>query len=245
MGKPKGYVVWESRQLVMILIVRSANVKTGDMSQSYILRKDRSPVKAVKDGSDKANCGNCPHRRKWVAALRKWVRSCYVNVGQAPLAVWNAWRAGKYPRYVPAEHGAQFTGRSLRIGSYGDPALVPVSVWEELLTHFTGGHTGYTHQWRECDPAFARIVMASADSQEDTIAANRKGYRAFAVVGKAEVLPKGQNALNATLCVNSSHGKQCADCTLCDGNPREVRNPRNVYIQAHGVGAGRIALSLV
>lgn len=74
----------------------SANVKTADLLQTWILRADVSPSVAAIDGRDASVCGDCPHRAKVVNG--KTVRSCYVAVWQAPRSVWAAYHRGSYPR---------------------------------------------------------------------------------------------------------------------------------------------------
>ena len=64
----------------------SSNRKTGALVQTWILREDVSPIKAIQNGSDVSICGACPHRGR-IEDGRNVGRSCYVNVGQAPLNV--------------------------------------------------------------------------------------------------------------------------------------------------------------
>ena len=74
---------------------KSANRKTGDMIQTWILRQEWSPVDAVRYGADSSICGSCTHRG---APAEGKPRTCYVNVGQAPQGIWRAWKAGRYPK---------------------------------------------------------------------------------------------------------------------------------------------------
>ena len=57
------------------------------MIQTWILRSDVNPVEAVNNGDDYSICGDCPHRKN-----DKGERSCYVNVGQAPNAVFKSFK---------------------------------------------------------------------------------------------------------------------------------------------------------
>jgi len=50
--------------VVVLASFESANVKTGNMIQTWILRADIAPNVAIREGSDTAVCGNCPHRGK-------------------------------------------------------------------------------------------------------------------------------------------------------------------------------------
>jgi hypothetical protein len=40
----------------------SANPKTGDMLQTWILRRDVAPFAAIHNGADASICGDCPLR---------------------------------------------------------------------------------------------------------------------------------------------------------------------------------------
>ena len=68
----------------------SANLKTGDMVQSWIMLEHVEPVTAWKTHQDSAICGNCD--------LRHGAGDipCYVNKGHAPLAIHKAYHRGKY-----------------------------------------------------------------------------------------------------------------------------------------------------
>lgn len=106
--KTNGYVLHETQRIVVIATGfenPSENIKTGDMIQIWILLKSMSPVDGVKSGADKLICGGCSLRRNYDGE-----RSCYVNVGQAPLGIWRAWRNGAYP--LLTEY-AVFNGRAV------------------------------------------------------------------------------------------------------------------------------------
>jgi hypothetical protein len=241
MSKPSnGRVIWEGESLldgspIMVIAIgfkaSSKNRKTGDMIQTYILRRDISPTDAVQSGADFSICGSCPHRGT-VASIkgksRNKGRTCYVNLGQGALGVYRTYVRGKYPEW----DGTGVAGRIVRLGTYGDPAAVPVHVWTELLDG-AAGFTGYTHQWR--DPRFGslkKFCMASADSQFDALTAQAKGWRTFRV-SLNPVTDTRQD--NEALCPASAEaGKKltCAQCRACDGTSTARRG--SVYIPAHG-----------
>lgn len=52
--------------IVGIAVLRSANAKTGDMVQTYILRADTAPLTALSTGADVSICGACPHRPRTI-----------------------------------------------------------------------------------------------------------------------------------------------------------------------------------
>lgn len=214
----------------------STNRKTGEMIQTYILRSDVEPTDAIRLGDDDAICGDCPHRGRIIETdkgFKNVGRTCYVNVGQGPLAVFRTYKAGKYPA---APFQLPVTGRMVRLGTYGDPAAVPGDVWVNLLDG-AAGHTGYTHQWR--NPSLSRehlaslrgLCMASADTAEEADHAHAMGWRTFRVSLNPTLDPirKGE-----VLCPASAEaGKKltCAECRACDGaNGRRG----SIYIPAHG-----------
>jgi hypothetical protein len=136
----------------------SSNGKTGSMVQSYILRADRAPLAALQDGSDESVCGDCIHQVNGAG-------SCYVNVAQGPMAVYDAFTRGVYPVATPEEAAELCAGLLVRLGSYGDPMAAPACVWQAILTR-AAGHTGYAHQWRRARAvAYRRFLMASVDSE--------------------------------------------------------------------------------
>jgi hypothetical protein len=106
-----------------------------------------------------------------------------VNVGQGPLAAWRTYKAGGYPLW----DGYGVNGKFVRLGTYGDPAAVPVDVWRALLRD-ASGHTGYTHQWQ--NPALPNLselrslCMASVDTAQEAALATQLGWRYFRVVIK-------------------------------------------------------------
>ena len=203
---------------------KSKNSKTGGMIQTHILRTDCRPTDAIKAGSDSSICGECPHRGNGDGSGR----TCYVNVAQGPTVVWKTFKAGKYPVATDLE---EFRGRLIRFGSYGDPAAVPVEIWQGLKA-VAGGHTGYTHQWRDCDPAFADLCMASADSPEEAEQAHAKGYRTFRVSLPGQIVKrKGESVCPASK--EAGEKIQCFQCLACGGGKRRG----SITIAAHGGSA--------
>jgi len=201
----------------------SRNVKTGDMIQTWIMRLDMEPHAAVKAGSDAAICGDCPYRAG---------AGCYVTTHQAPLSVWRAHR-GK-PVASMAAISERFFGTPLRIGSYGDPCAVPLTVWHTLLRLVNAPyHTGYSHQWRAF-PEFRSLLMASVDSETERTEASYQGWRTFRVA--REALP-GKREI---VCPNTTRNVSCADCGLCDGMQSETDSRKSIVIAAHGAKKGRI-----
>jgi hypothetical protein len=150
---------------------------------------------------------------------------CYVRVEQAPCAIFKAWQAGSYERYVPAKHDCLFSDRFVRFGAYGDPVAAPYDLWEHLWL-ISAGHTGYTHQAADKRfSRFANLLMASCQSPAEARAMQAAGWRTFRMGLAAEPI-KGLDIL-----CPAGRGVQCKDCGLCKGNQRQARS---IYIQGHG-----------
>src|SRR5262245_14208228 len=223
--KPNGLVLYRGPSLLngqaiaciaTGLARKSKNATTGPVVQTFILPAGpASPLAALASGADAAVCGNCPHRPVVLPDGRRTLGSCYVNVGHAPLAVWRAYRRGAYPHFRPRNHLRLFRGRQLRLGSYGDPAAVPLSVWE-LVCEVSAGWTGYTHRFRTCDPGYARYCMASCETVADRRLAIHLGYRTFRVRLPEQPLDEGE-----CVCPASEEGGgrlTCAECRACSGS---------------------------
>ena len=181
----------------------SANVKTGPMLQTWILHAMLKPTEALSTGLDAAVCGQCPLRNG----------ACYVNVGQAPNAVWKAFTNGNYTTGSLQDLGRN---KRIRLGAYGDPAAVPLHIWEELISK-ARRWTGYTHQGSH------QLCQVSVESETQALRAQLAGSKTFRVKLPEDPLLKGE-----ILCP-SYQGLQCADCMLCDGQTK------NIAINLHGL----------
>lgn len=218
---------------------RSANRKTGDLVQTWILREDVSPMEAIQTGADVSICGDCPHRGR-IEGGRNVGRSCYVNIGQAPLNVWRTFhrvplangkpRSG-YPTVRADELSETFAGRLVRLGSYGDPAAVPVWVWEAMMRLADGG-TGYTHQWRDAAPELARWCMASCDSEADRVFARFMGYRTFRVTPVDSREDRGDREVICPASDEAGKVTNCAACRACGGLSAKAK--ADIVITVHG-----------
>ena len=197
------------------------------MCQVWILRADVDPVAALKLGFDFSICGDCPHR----ANPDGTGRSCYVNVGQAPLSVWRAWDRGQYPEASPALLAEILKGRRVRWGAYGDPAIIPADV-VALVNEHADHWTGYTHQWRQpWAQSFKSTFQASCDGMTDYMEASAAGWRCFAVV------PENGAPFAGKQCPATIQGSkaECRTCSLCDGASADI------WVHAHGTGRKNFA----
>lgn len=213
--KPTGYVIHRGpslingKPIVVIAVLGSSNVKTGNMVQTYILPDNgQLPVANAKALEDEAVCGDCKHRRGTGG-------SCYVNLGQGVTVVTKAYLAGKYPESIRDAMEA-CRDRTVRLGTYGDPAAVPVEIWS-LLLGYAKGWTGYTHQWAKSwtNPLIMKFCMASVDSADEQYQAQSMGYRTFRVrladqplLAREFICPASKEA---------GKRKLCTECKACDG----------------------------
>ena len=241
----RGPSMLDGGPIVAIATVGSRNAKTGDMVQTWIMRDDVKPLAAAQSGADASVCGDCKHRPIVGGA-------CYVNLGQGPRAVWEAFQRGRYPDAADLDDGrardalrAIGAGRVVRLGSYGDPAAVPLGVWIELTAHATAW-TGYTHQWRHLDAQKLKgLCMASTDTPDETLAAHAMGWRTFRVrTGDESLLGEHANGRREIACPASDemgNKTDCASCQACGG--LGARALVNLAIVAHGSKARRFALT--
>jgi hypothetical protein len=203
------------------LFEASRNPKTGALIQTFIMREDIAPHIAAATGEDYSVCGDCIHRRYNKGA-------CYVNTAFAPREVWSGYHRNLYPLADESELSL-LRQYNVRAGSYGDPAAVPLSVWEAV-----GVRTGYTHQWRRA-PKLASLAMASVDTPAEAVEAVEAGWRYF------RVRPEGAPLLAGEIDCPSKRGVSCVDCGLCGGNQRKAKN---ISIEVHGATKARFARKL-
>jgi len=193
----------------------SANIKTGDMVQIWILLVDQSPVAGMQSGLDALTiCYGCKFARG---------NGCYVNLGQAPLAVWKAYHKGSYP--VLKDYSV-FDDRGVRFGAYGNPSLIPLKIVKAIRVR-AGKTTGYFHDWRTHKKArsYNKYFMVSTDTLESLSEAKSQGLRVFHA---SKEKPTG----GFKTCLNVTHGIQCADCGLCNGG-----TGADIWVPLHGPGA--------
>lgn len=221
---------FDGAPIFVAAIWSSANRKTGDMVQTYIMRADLPPTEANKLGEDASICGTCTLRGNPTLDPDKkqaTERPCYVVLGQGPLIVYRAYLRGAYPlRLAPHEVYAIGHDRVVRIGTYGDGAAVPLYIWRTLIAG-AKGYTAYTHAVPNPAPD---IFMTSADTPADAQAAWERGERTFRVLRNNEMrVPRVE-----AMCPNVTHGVQCAQCLLCGGTSR---TGKSIVIPKHGPGA--------
>ena len=215
----EGPSVLDGAPIALVAGVGSKNSKTGDMVQVYIIRNDMHPQDAIESGADESICGSCRFRGKNGKG-----RTCYVVLMHGTYQVWDAKKKGQW---IPTPNRRRFgKGKKIRCGAYGDPAMVPFEIWQELL-EFSAGHTGYTHQWRTCDHRFSSIIMASCDHAGDYHDAKALGWKTYRAKLPGEHRMPGERPCPA----NPETGVTCADCLGCNGQRRDFT------IDVHGTVA--------
>ena len=239
--KTLGYILYEGPSVIdgapIVVIVNkidgSDNTKTGAIVQSFIIRSDIAPTDALKSGADASVCGQCEHRP--ILAKETGAAPCYVNVGRSVRSVYDAYRRGRYTRASVETIALALAGKSLRIGTYGDPAAAPVMVWQRV-TRYVIARAGYSHQWDTPGfdhAAWAPLVMASADTVDQAAKANLYGMRVFRVSIGAD------KQAGETTCPASAEGGRkatCATCMLCGGTSKQAKD---IVIADHAVGHRR------
>ncbi len=196
----------------------SANTKTGSTIQLYILPVHESPKDTYFSGS-RAVCGDCKYNGN---------NGCYVRWSHLK----SLWNSARNQPVIPMKHAKEFVkGLRVRVGAAGDPAAVPFSFWNTLLSSCEN-HTGYTHQWNKDEfSSLSSLFVASTDSKEETKEANKRGWSTF------EVIDNEEPSENSILCLATDETKSkdglpfsCASCMLCNGKGKE----KNIYVQLHG-----------
>ena len=246
MPKILGYIAYEGPSIIdgkpIVVIINkidgSKNAKTGAIVQSFIIRSHVDPVRALQTGADVSVCGQCEHRP--VLARKSGKPPCYVQVAKSVLAVYGAYRRGRYARADAATIAKALEGKIVRIGTYGDPFAAPVQMWTQI-TRYAIGRRGYTHQWDRPGvdvDAWAPLVMASADTIDQAAKANLLGMRVFRVSQGIDV------QAGEAMCPASKEAGQrttCAKCTLCAGTSIKARD---IVIADHAVGHARRTIML-
>lgn len=218
---------FDGKPIVVIAVWSSKNSKTGDMLQTYIIRSDIDPREANKYGEDESICGQCQHRgTPTFNPLKKLAeeRTCYVNMGQGVLIVYNTFKAGKYPVASPRTVGRK---RKVRIGTYGDGAAAPDYVWSELIAE-ADGHTAYSHNGG--DP---QRYMVSADTLAQATVAWSNNYRTFRIVRSVAEIDRKHEVL-CPASKEAGYKATCATCLLCGGTSVQAKS---IAIPVHGSGA--------
>jgi hypothetical protein len=202
--------IWQGDKIFAALTgltTQSKNKKTGAMLGVSILPIAEKPSDSIKHKNDGPQCGGCS-----AAANSPGPWWCYVN----PVAlngVWGATVRQKVSKLV--DKFLQLSPVPIRLGTYGDPAKLPIKLLKKLVSGRKW--TGYTHKWQTCSPEYSALLMASIDRTNSKAAAIALGYRTYRILGELDTLDSDE-----IMCPYPA--VQCADCRLCSGNGVKAKN---------------------
>jgi hypothetical protein len=203
---------------------KSGNTKTGDMIQIAIMSAEVNPTEGLKTGQDENVCGKCPFSSK----PNGGDGSCYTHKnlrrGFAQTATWKT----HAQKGSVAFDVTRFAGQRVRFGSYGDPAAVPVEVWQAIVS-VAEGVTSYTHQWRTCPPEFAEFSMASTDNLRERKQARLRGFRSF--MPREAGSPKPLGMITCPASKEMGMRTTCEQCMMCGGT--SASQVRDITIERH------------
>lgn len=186
-----GPSIFDGQRIVAIALLSSGNAKTGNLVQTVMIRPDRNTNDARRDGSDESVCADC-EQRPYALHTTGCGGGCYVSA-QMLGTIWKGYERGLYRTVEPQFLMEAMDGRFVRVGTYGDPAALPVEVWWQLL-EYAPLWTGYTRQWRqgvnwpipETESEFKRrestmqqFCMASVFDPPEYAEATEAGWRTF------------------------------------------------------------------
>ena len=237
-----GPSLWDGEPIALVINwsgcrTGRGNSKTGPMVQSYIAAIGRDPVADVRSGADATVCGNCPKRPRSVrAAKRRNARAirvarenndpaptpeptetCYVNHGQGPAAIAAAMSRNQYPAITPDIAADLIAGFPIRLGTYGDPGMIPAPVWRTLCAK-ASERTGYTHRAQDVGADLIGLVMASADSLPEALALQADGWRTFRVTTDPTE-PTQRGEAHCPAAIESGKKTTCETCPIkCNGS---------------------------
>ena len=202
----------------------SRNSKTGPVVQLHILIADKNPVDAQASGDDRGVCGTCTERHINGG-------SCYVGVSRGELSTWKSHK-GKPAKFDAVEIMSRV---GLRLGAYGDPAMLPEKVIRRLCAvanKFRQNHTGFTQRWRLKSNQWLRFFcMASVNSAVDARKAHDLGWRTFRVRRDDEPIEPGEITCPASK--EAGRRTTCQRCVLCDGMRSEKDERKSITILYH------------
>jgi hypothetical protein len=209
-----------TQNISVVAITKTDNVKTGDMIQTFII-PEAEFVKREDEANRQIVCGDCPFLK---------AHACYVNLAFPVLAVWNKLRTKGYPKLDLNT----FKDRAVRMGSYGEPVLIPFQLFVKVV-NTARMWTGYTHAWQnKWAQRYRKYLMASVHTVADKDTANKMGWRTFRVIKSLDQQLPDEVICPASKEYHEKAGKKmaCAECKLCCGT--SSRSPKNVCIVAHG-----------
>ena len=216
------------------LITSSSNDKTGDMIQSYFLKKDEfiSPTGEVREQTSNLfgfGCDTCPAKKHCYVSNTKQTKD--KGLGSVRRTIFKLLRGERTTyQFVSFSHAVsrvRSANKKIRLGTYGDPTALGVDQIAELVSA-ASGHTGYTHYWRRKENRdYSRFLMASCETASQQARAEKYGFRAFLALPENAEIPQ-----DTVVCPNYTQGISCLKCGLCDGKKEEDNRP-SIVIELH------------
>ena len=190
------------------------------MQQVSVLIDSMPPIEALQ-GKDSKICGDCPLRPSKQGG-------CYVTVARFAQAVW---RSVKGLDVVTT----WATTKPIRLGAYGDPAMLPEKVIRRRVSvanKFRPNHTGFTQRWRLKSNQWLRFFcMASVSTPADAARAQSMGWRTYRARSKDEPIMAGEVTCPASK--EAGNRTTCQQCVLCDGMRSDTDRRKNITILYH------------
>ncbi len=210
---------------------RQMNAKLGPKTVvALVIPRDVTPREALRTGQDAAVCGDCRMRPRHGGG-------CYVRMFPGPEATAYSHRSDPWPAWTD-DAAPAYAGRTVRCSEWGDPAAVPIEVWEHLRAVVPAERwISYTHQWRTLDVARWGWCMASVESEAGREAAHAAGWRTFRARRPGTPTLPGEKVCPAAAEAVTADRMTCDGCGLCVGTAlrrRDGTNAASIVLDAHG-----------
>lgn len=198
---------------------KNQNRKIGDIVQIWIIKPDINPILAKRLGEDISICGDCKHRD---------FKTCYVNLGHGPNQIFKAFHNDKY---IKLDDNSIFENAIVRIGAYGDPAAIPIHVWDKIAV-YAENILGYTHQWNKKKFQLLKsYCMASVETEAEFDKAQSLLWRTFRV--KLDHEPAFNTEMRCPASAEMGNKLTCEQCQSCSG---AGNSKKSVVINFHRYG---------
>ena len=227
--------IFIKNKVVHVLQVKPSS--TNKLGFGYILQTYHFGIDQVLTGkfqNDSLACGNCKYSFNQNNGESG---KCYTHKGLIRLGLGKMlMRLGKIFDTIDNFDLDQFNAfcvmakkfniNLVRLGTYGDPILLPIQVSKKLVS-LGQRSTSYTHQWQ--NNTMQDISMASVDSEQEKKYANILGFRTFRILENINEIKKDE-----IICPASKESKKqiaCNICGLCNGTSN--KQIKNIAIVKH------------
>ena len=222
-------------KIVHVLQVKPSS--TDKLGFGYILQTYHFGIDQVLSGifeNDFLACGNCKYSFNQNGGKSG---KCYTHKGLIRLGLGKMlMRLGKIFHTINKFDLEQFNAfctmakkfniNLVRLGTYGDPILLPAGIGKKLVS-LGQRSTSYTHQWKNNE--MHDISMASVDSDQEKIEANKLGFRTFRILDNINEIKKDE-----IICPASKESKKKISCNLCGlCNGTSNKQIKNIAIVKH------------